>query len=47
VPFLLLGPNFLLIILFLSTTLLTEMTGSSMHMEWLQTTQLHDSFQFM
>jgi hypothetical protein len=33
---LLLGPPFYQILLFLSTTLLTGMTGISLHMQWLQ-----------
>jgi hypothetical protein len=44
VPFLLIGPAFFLIILFLSNTLLTEMTGSSLHMQLPLTSQLHGSF---
>jgi hypothetical protein len=40
VPLLLLGPPFFLIILFGSTTLLTGMTGISLHMQW---PQLHGS----
>jgi hypothetical protein len=34
VPLLLLGPPFFQIILFGSTTLLTRMTGNSLHMQW-------------
>jgi hypothetical protein len=43
VPLLLLGPPFFLIILFGSTTLLTGMTGNSLHMQWPLTSQLHGS----
>jgi hypothetical protein len=43
VPFLLLGPPFFPIILFGSTTLLTGMTGISLHMQWPLTSQLHGS----
>jgi hypothetical protein len=43
VPLLLLGPPFFLIILFGSTTLLTGMTGISLHMQWPLTSQLHGS----
>jgi hypothetical protein len=40
----LLGPPFFPIILSLSTTLLTGMTGISVHMQWPLTLQLHGSF---
>jgi hypothetical protein len=43
VPLLLLRPPFFLIILFGSTTLLTRMTGNSLHMQWPLTSQLHGS----
>jgi hypothetical protein len=43
-PFLLLGPPFFPVILFLSTTQLTKMTGSSLHMQMALTTQSHGSF---
>jgi hypothetical protein len=43
VPLLLLGPPFLPIILFGSTTLLSGMTGISLHMQWPLTSQLHGS----
>jgi hypothetical protein len=43
VPLLLLGPPFFPIILFGSTTLLTGMTGISLHMQWPLTSQLHGS----
>jgi hypothetical protein len=43
VPLLLLGPPFFTIILFGSTTLLTGMTGISLHMQWPLTSQLHGS----
>jgi hypothetical protein len=41
VPLLLLAPPFFPIILFGSTTLLTGMTGNSLHMQWPLTSQLH------
>jgi hypothetical protein len=41
---LLLGPSFFLVILFLSTTLLTKMTGRSLHMQWPLVSQSHGSF---
>jgi hypothetical protein len=41
VPLLLLGPPFFPIILFGSTTLLTRMTGISLHMQWPLTYQSH------
>jgi hypothetical protein len=41
---LLLGPPNFQIILFLSTTLLTGMTGISLHTQWSLTPQLHCSF---
>jgi hypothetical protein len=41
VPLLLLGPPFFPIILFWSTTLVTRMTGNSLHMQWPLTSQLH------
>jgi hypothetical protein len=41
VPLLLLGPPFFLIILFLSTTLLTWMTGISLHAQWPLASQSH------
>jgi hypothetical protein len=41
VPLLLLGPQFFPIILFGSTTLLTGMTGISLHMQWPLTSQSH------
>jgi hypothetical protein len=41
---LLLGPPFILIFLFLSATLLTEMTGISLHMQWTLTSQSLGSF---
>jgi hypothetical protein len=41
---LLLGPPFFPIILFLSTTLSTEMTGSSLHTQWPLNSQSHGSF---
>jgi hypothetical protein len=44
VPLLFLGPPFFPIILFGSTTLLTRMTGISLHMQWPLTSQLHGSF---
>jgi hypothetical protein len=37
-------PSIFLMILFLSTTLSTEMTGISLHMQWLLTSQSHGSF---
>jgi hypothetical protein len=43
VPLLLLGPPFFPIILFESTTLLTRMTGISLHLQWPLTSQLHGS----
>jgi hypothetical protein len=43
VPLLLLGPPFVLIILFGSTTLLTGVTGNSLHMQWPLTSQSHGS----
>jgi hypothetical protein len=43
VPLLLLGPPFTPIILFGSTTLLTGMTGISLHMKWPLTSQSHGS----
>jgi hypothetical protein len=43
VPLLLLGPPFFPIILFGSTTLLTGMTGISLHIQWPLTSQLHGS----
>jgi hypothetical protein len=46
VPLLLLGPPFFPIILFLSTTLLTRMTGISLHMQWPLTSQSHGSLIF-
>jgi hypothetical protein len=39
-----LGPPFFLIILFLSTTLLTKMTGISLHMPWPPSSKSHFSF---
>jgi hypothetical protein len=44
VPLLLLGPPFFPIILFGSTTLLTGMTGNSLHMQWPLTSQSHGGF---
>jgi hypothetical protein len=41
VPLLLLG---LFIILFVSTTMLSGMTGNSLHMQWPLTSQWHGSF---
>jgi hypothetical protein len=43
VPLPLLGPPFFPIILFGSTTLLTGMTGNSLHMQWPLTSHLHGS----
>jgi hypothetical protein len=43
VPLLLLRPQFFPIILFGFTTLLTRMTGKSLHMQWPLTSQLHGS----
>jgi hypothetical protein len=43
VPLRSLGPPFLPIILFGSTTLLTGMTSNSLHMQWPLTSQLHGS----
>jgi hypothetical protein len=37
-------PSIFLIILFVSTTLLTRMTGSYLHMQWPLTSQSHGSF---
>jgi hypothetical protein len=45
VPLLLLGPPLFPIILFLSTTLLTGMTGISLHLQWPLTSQSHGSTQ--
>jgi hypothetical protein len=44
VPLLLLGPPFFPIILLVSTTLLTGMTGISLHMQWPLTSRSHGSF---
>jgi hypothetical protein len=38
------NPAFCPIIIFLSTTLLIEMTGISLHIQWLLTSQSHGSF---
>jgi hypothetical protein len=46
VPLLLLGPLFFPIILFGSTTLLTKMTGNSLHMQGPQTSQSHGSVSY-
>jgi hypothetical protein len=43
VPFLIFGHPFYPIILLLSTTLSTGMTGVSLHMQWLQTSQSRGS----
>jgi hypothetical protein len=43
VPLLLLGPPFFPIILFGFSTLLTGMTGNSLHMQWPLTSQSHGS----
>jgi hypothetical protein len=44
VPLILLGLPFFPIILFGSTTLLTGMTGISLHMQWPLTSKAHGSF---
>jgi hypothetical protein len=44
VPLLLLGPPFIPIIYFVSTTLLTGMTSISLHMQWTLTSQSNGSF---
>jgi hypothetical protein len=46
VPLLLLSPPFFPIILFLSTTLLTGMTGISLHVKWPLTSQPHEMAKF-
>jgi hypothetical protein len=44
VPLLLLGPPFFTLIVLVSTTLLTGMTGISLQMQWPLTSQLHGCF---
>jgi hypothetical protein len=44
VPLILRDPPFFPIILFLSTTLITGMTGITLQMQWPLTSQSHDSF---